>query len=173
MKNRKTVKVLLANLYAIMICGFIVFNIINSSSFLLFVLAVIIMGALIRSLQRKSSPIIIYLTGTFNEVLSFILTTTAILLSIYLIPNDYFFISVILIAAAMLTPFLCKKMLIINSIGICYFLKWIIKWEDIVGYDLNKTIGSLNIQMKDGTNKQITNIKSKCYSDIEASLKLI
>ncbi|GHT63056.1 hypothetical protein FACS189451_09020 [Bacteroidia bacterium] len=122
-----------------------------------------IIGTMIYYLQKKSTPILINLTNISNEILQIVLIAIAILLSVYLIPIDYFIFSVILIITSILLSVFFQKMLVINSKGIRNVFKWNLKWDDIETYSLDKDNGTLNVQLRDGTNQQIKGIKSKYY----------
>jgi hypothetical protein len=131
----------------------------------------IVIGMMICYLQKDSLPVIINLTSTSSEIMQALLIVIIILLSIYVIPINYFIISVILILLSIfVVPVFAQKSLVISSKGIRYVCKWNLKWLDINTYNLDKENGILNIQVKNGENKQIRGIKRKHYSIIETSI---
>jgi hypothetical protein len=129
-----------------------------------------ISGAMVYYLQKESAPIIINLTNISNEILQIGLIAIAIVLSVYIIPIDYFIFSVVLIITSILISVFLQKILIINSIGIRNVFKWNLKWDDIETYNLDKVNGTLNVQLRDGTDKQIKGIVLKHYSIIEENI---
>jgi len=181
-KNERTVNVLLVSLLAIMVCGLILLFVFrnNIKDYLLplFVLALLIIGYGILYVAKESlsSPTVYDLRSERYKLLSLILPAAifaplVINIQKYINPQPSYFAIVILIAIFFLIVILLTKSLSIGSKGISYAYKWEIKWEDIAGYDLNKATGVLNIQKKDGTSKEVTNINSKFYSGIEENIK--
>jgi Zn-dependent protease with chaperone function len=114
--------------------------------------------------------VMIKLTSALSEILQSLLLVIIVFLSVYVISIDYFFISVILILAALILSTFTQKILVISSKGIRYVLKWELKWADIEACNLNKENGTLTIHVKDGENRQITSIKRKHYSVIENNI---
>jgi uncharacterized membrane protein YobD (UPF0266 family) len=99
------------------------------------------------------------LYGTVPKLLS-------ILLSIYVIPINYFALSVILILFSIALSVYKTSVLVISDKGLHYTLHWKIKWNMIDNCRIDETKGILHIQLKNGTQKQVNGIPSRYYSKL-------
>jgi hypothetical protein len=174
MKNRKIINRLFIYLIGIILFCIISILLFGSNNIKYYILAtcglaLIAIVMTIYYLPKQALPVMIDLTSLSTTILQR-LFPIIILLSMFVIPKDYIIIGAILFGGSILIAIFFQKMLVINSNEIRYVFKWKIKWNDIDAYNLNHEKGILNIQIKDGTNKQIAGIKRKYYSVIEQNI---
>lgn len=131
----------------------------------------IIITALFYILQKKTlSGSIINLTTKRNKILLNTLSPISIILSIYVIPIQYFPLSAILILLSIIASILMQKILVINQKGIRYIMHWDLKWSSIDCYNFDKKNGILHIQQKNGKHKQIIDISSESHLTIQINI---
>ena len=131
----------------------------------------IITIALFYILQKNNlSGSIINLTTKRNKILLNTLSPISIILSIYLIPIQYFPLSAILILLSIIASILMQKILVINQKGIRYIMHWDLKWSSIDCYNFDKKNGILHIQQKNGKHKQIIDISSESHLTIQINI---
>ena len=119
--------------------------------------------------KKKSSPEIINFTTISSNILQTVLITVLVLLSIFIIPIDFFTISAILIIASILISILFfQKILTINDKGMRYGINWTLKWEDIDSCNIEEEKNTLSVHMKNGENKKISGINNKYCKVIES-----
>ena len=114
MKNKSIINRLLICLSIIVLCSISILWLFETSNHLYYLLTlcglvIISIGIAIWYLQKDSQPILIDLTNTSSKVLQNLFLATIILLSIYVIPFDYFIISALLIIASMIVPAFFQK----------------------------------------------------------------
>lgn len=131
----------------------------------------IITIALFYILQKNNlSGSIINLTTKRNKILLNTLSPISIILSIYVIPIQYFPLSAILIFLSIIASILMQKILVINQKGIRYIMHWDLKWSSIDCYNFDKKNGILHIQQKNGKHKQIIDISSESHLTIQINI---
>lgn len=88
--------------------------------------------------KNNLSGSIINLTTKRNKILLNTLSPISIILSIYVIPIQYFPLSAILILLSIIASILMQKILVINQKGIRYIMHWDLKWSSIDCYNFDK-----------------------------------
>ena len=128
----------------------------------------IVIGIMIWFFKKKSTPEITNLTTFSSSILQLFLIIVVVLLSVYLIPVEYFIVSVILIVSTILFNILfLQKLITISDKGIRYGIKWTLKWEEINTYTIDKENKTFYLYMKSGECKKISSLNDKHCKNIE------
>ena len=138
---------------------------------IIFAVSLLLLNVVRHYITKQNLQLVVDLTKKSSSRISiFSVLPYVLFLSIFLIPQKYFLITVVIISLLIILPLFRLNKLVFTTQGVRHVFRWTLQWKDIKFCELDKEKKSLIIQDKDGKNRVINGIDEKYYMDIISNI---